>query len=956
MNKSHPMSVRFIVSLSLCWALFFCPISLKGRSVTFFGTRTNKPERTERIENSPDEDVDSFIIENVDGLSTCREATPEEVPLTLPRPGDRGVPVEDLLPQPQRSEDISTGLTINFVALSQLQTDPNMATVVAAFQRAAAVWTARIKSPVTISINIDYGLNSPGGGAFGSNVLGSTSSRRATVDYQGAKTNLLAGSSSAAETALYNLLPNSFVPTDNGNGAVVSANRSVAFALGIPVPGSSSDQNVATMGFNKNFAFDFNPDDGITLNQTDFVAVATHEIGHALGFVSSAGGASTSLVTTWDLFRFRPGTTTATFPTATRIMSIGGGSQVYFTGETFVVNGVPTTELGLSTGGPSGVTTNGGDGNQSSHWKADEQTGGQYIGIMDPTIAKNVHEETTENDFATLETIGWNLVSSVAPPPAPPPPTPPSNDNFVNAQTISGSTGSTTGQNVGATRETGEPVHSPDSVVSNRSVWYQWQAPTSSCLNITTAGSSFDTVLGVYTGSSVGALVSIAKNDDVASNDQSSSVTFNATAGTTYRIAVDGYNNNGSGGDFGSLVLNWGAGVCVVPTIDFSSNETQTSESSGSVSVTVRRTGSTSGTSTVDYATSDQQFHPNCANLGGQASSRCDYIETSGTLTFAPGETSKDIVVFIVNDSYMEDSEFFTLRLSNVTGGTIGINTSSRVTITDNDPANGPNAIDNANFFVRQHYIDFLNREPDTAGFNFWTNQINSCGADAQCIELKRINVSGAFFLSIEFQETGYLVYRVHKSAFGNFIIPTASPPEQPVPIVLSDFLRDTQKIGQGVQVNVGNWEQQLEANKQAYMLAFVQRPDFISAYPNGMSPSDFVTQLSNRAGAGVLSPAEQTNLISMFGGSTSDVNIRAQVLRAVAEDSTLRDAEFNKAFVLMQYFGYLRRNPDEFPDATFAGLNFWLGKLNQFNGNFINAEMVKSFLVSGEYRQRFGP
>jgi hypothetical protein len=697
MNESHPMSVRFIVSLSLCWALFLSPISLKGKSVTFFGTTPNEPERSGRIENSPDEDVDSFIIENRDGVSTCREATREEVPLTLSRPDDRGVPVENLLPHRKSSEDISTGLTINFVALSQLQTDPNMATVIAAFQRAAAVWTARIKSPVTISINIDYGLNSPGGGAFGSNVLGATSSRRATVDYQGAKTNLLAGSSSPAETALYNLLPNSFVPTDNGNGAVVSANRSVAFALGIPVPGSSSDQNVATMGFNKNFAFDFNPDDGITLNQTDFVAVATHEIGHALGFVSSAGGASTSLVTTWDLFRFRPGTTTATFPTATRIMSIGD-SQVYFTGETFVVNGVPTTELGLSTGGPSGVTTNGGDGNQSSHWKADEQTGGRYIGIMDPTIAKNVHEETTENDFATLETIGWNLVSSVAPPPPPPPPSPPSNDNFVSAQIISGSSGSTTGLNVGATRETGEPVHSPDSVVSNRSVWYQWQAPTSSCLSITTAGSAFDTVLGVYTGSSVGALAPIAKNDDVASNDQSSSVTFNATAGTTYRIAVDGYNNNGSGGDFGSLVLNWGAGVCVVPQIEFTSNEVHTSESNGSVSVAVRRTGNASGSSTVDYATSSGQFHPNCANLDGSALSRCDYIETVGTLTFAPGETSKDITVLMVDDSYEENQESFSLRLSNATGATIGINTTAFVRIADNDASNGPNPVDAASF------------------------------------------------------------------------------------------------------------------------------------------------------------------------------------------------------------------------------------------------------------------
>jgi len=75
-----------------------------------------------------------------------------------------------------------------------------------------------------------------------------------------------------------------------------------------------------------------------------------------------------------------------------------------------------------------------------------------------------------------------------------------------------------------------------------------------------------------------------------------------------------------------------------------------------------------------------------------------------------------------------------------------------------------------------------------------------------------------------------------------------------------------------------------------------------------------------------------------------------------VADDSTLRDAEFNKAFVLMQYFGYLRRSPNEAPDSDFGGFNFWLGKLNNFNGSFVDAEMVKSFLVAGEYRGRFGP
>ncbi len=134
-------------------------------------------------------------------------------------------------------------------------------------------------------------------------------------------------------------------------------------------------------------------------------------------------------------------------------------------------------------------------------------------------------------------------------------------------------------------------------------------------------------------------------------------------------------------------------------------------------------------------------------------------------------------------------------------------------------------------FFVRQHYLDFLNREPDAAGLAFWTNQITECGSDAACVEIRRINVSAAFFLSIEFQETGYLVYRIYKSAFGNL----TSPAGAPVPVRFLDFLRDQQQIGKGIVQGVGNWQAQLEANKQAYMLAFVQRAEFLAAYPNSL-------------------------------------------------------------------------------------------------------------------------
>jgi hypothetical protein len=396
--------------------------------------------------------------------------------------------------------------------------------------------------------------------------------------------------------------------------------------------------------------------------------------------------------------------------------------------------------------------------------------------------------------------------------------------------------------------------------------------------------------------------------------------------------------------------LGWtGASGTPPPSIQLTSSTTSANENVGSMSVAVSRTGDTSGVSTVDYATSDTAGSNACSQLTGAASSRCDYSQTLGTLTFAAGETSKTILIPIIDDIISEGSETFTITLSNVTGATLGTSTGT-LTINDGGAEGGSNPIDTTNFFVRQQYIDFLSREPDTDGLNFWTNDIASCGSNAQCIEVHRVNVSAAFFLSIEFQETGYLVYRVYKSAFDNL-------PGAPVPIVLTDFLRDTQRIGQGVQVNVGNWQAQLEANKQAYTLAFVQRADFLAAFPNSMTASQFVTQLNTRAG-NVLSPAEQTTLINTLGGTPSDVTKRSQVLRAVAEDTDLKNAEFNKAFVLMQYFGYLRRNPNDFPEPglNFDGYNFWLGKLVQFNGNFVQAELVKAFLASIEYRRRFAP
>jgi len=419
--------------------------------------------------------------------------------------------------------------------------------------------------------------------------------------------------------------------------------------------------------------------------------------------------------------------------------------------------------------------------------------------------------------------------------------------------------------------------------------------------------------------------------------------------GTVAEVAAS---NNMSGGTFSINGGYWNtvgsASPASTTAIQFTAANFDVIESGLFATINVMRAGDTTGTSTVQYTTSDVAGAQQCSVANGPASSRCDYITALGTLTFGPNEASKSITVLIVDDVYPEGAETLTLNLNNPAGAGLGIPSTSTLTIGDNDVTLGVNPIDQAGFFVREHYFDFLNRVPDAPGLAFWTNEITSCGSNPSCTEVKRINVSAAFFLSIEFQETGYLVYRLYKSEFGNIA-------GTPVPVTLNSFLRDTQEIGRNVVVGAPGWEALLDSNKQAFVLGFVQRPEFLLAYPNPLTADQIVTQLDANAG-GVLSTTEKENLISVLGATPSDPVKRAQVLRAVAEHVDLRNAEFNKAFVLMQYFGYLRRNPNNFPDTNFDGYNFWLTKLNQFNGNFVNAEMVKAFIASDEYRHRFGP
>jgi hypothetical protein len=363
-----------------------------------------------------------------------------------------------------------------------------------------------------------------------------------------------------------------------------------------------------------------------------------------------------------------------------------------------------------------------------------------------------------------------------------------------------------------------------------------------------------------------------------------------------------------------------------VDTVEFSAANYNVNEGGGSITINVTRSGNISGAASVDYGTFD-----------GTASERGDYTTSVGRLRFAAGETSKNFTVFITDDAYVEGNELLSVALSNPQGVSLGSQSSANLTIIDNDFAPTLlNPIDDASFYVRQHYIDFLNREPDPSGFAFWTNELTMCASDANCTSTKRINVSAAYFLSIEFQQTGYLVYLLQKASFGNM-------PRY------REFIGDTQEIGRGVSVGAPGWEELLAANKDAFVEEWINRVAFKSIY-DGKSDAEFVDTLFRNAGI-----VDKATRNSMVAGLHNQKETRSSVLRKITELQSFSQKEFNPAFVLMQYFGYLRRDPDAAPDNNFDGFNFWLTKLNQFNGDFVNADMVKGFITSQEYRQRFG-
>ena len=249
-------------------------------------------------------------------------------------------------------------------------------------------------------------------------------------------------------------------------------------------------------------------------------------------------------------------------------------------------------------------------------------------------------------------------------------------------------------------------------------------------------------------------------------------------------------------------------------------------------------------------------------------------------------------------------------------------------TMCDHHPNRGnlnPNPINVPEFFVGQHYLDFLNREADPGGLAFWAGQINQCNGVPACVDDRRTNVSLAFFLSIEFQVRGYFVQRFYKASYARN------------PLFGSEFLPDWGTIG-----NQSHTAELLERNKQNFADDWVETPAFKTRYPYTMEHSAYVDALFANAGV-TPSPQDRASLISGLEAGTEN---RATVLRKVVDNQAFINAEFNRAFILMCYFGYLRRDPD------MGGYNFWLGILNNENSQY---NITKAFIVSTEYRARFG-
>jgi hypothetical protein len=277
----------------------------------------------------------------------------------------------------------------------------------------------------------------------------------------------------------------------------------------------------------------------------------------------------------------------------------------------------------------------------------------------------------------------------------------------------------------------------------------------------------------------------------------------------------------------------------------------------------------------------------------------------------------------------VEGPEVFTVSLTASTGTTLGSLNTAIVLIDDNDSsASTANPIDTGDFFIRLQYIDFLNRLPDQTGFQNWKNTLDPCPnggfGENDYPYCDRIHVSSGFFRSQEFHWRGYFAFRFYMVAYG----------QRPT---YAQFIPDMAKVG-------GPKSPAEEAlSKAEFSEEFVQRPDFVSRYGSLTDPTAYVDGLLVTAGLPNLATRD-----ALISGLQAGTKTRGQVLREIAESPEAFVKFEIESTVAIQYFGYLRRDPDT------TGYNKWVQTLTQNPSNM--RHMIFGFVYSDEYRRRFGP
>ena len=381
-------------------------------------------------------------------------------------------------------------------------------------------------------------------------------------------------------------------------------------------------------------------------------------------------------------------------------------------------------------------------------------------------------------------------------------------------------------------------------------------------------------------------------------------------------------------------------------TLQFAFLNQTTPESDGGAYVVVRRSGNMSGTFSVQVRTADDNSFVRCddtTTVPGKAFPRCDYSTTIETLTFGPGEAAKSVRVPVIDDVHVEPNENVGLTLSNPSAGaTVGPFGTTTLFITSADTAGQQNPADTHAFFVRQQYIDFLSREPEQSGFDAWLGVLNGCSnayntdpnnLAAQC---DRPLVSSSFFRSPEFQTKGAHVYRYYTLTHGR-------RPQY------TEIIPDMRLV-------TGATDTEVFQKKAAFAVNWVNSAAFQSVY-GAMTNQQLVDNLMGRyALLSIRTPdpaapdgdaritLTRADLVARLNAATLT---RAQLVRAIVDSDEVSAAEFRRAFVAMQYFGYLRRDPEE------PGYTNWVNYLNANPNDFYT--MVNGFVNSGEYRLRFG-